>query len=346
MATTGAERGPADAAEALEAADGVVIRPYRPGDETAIVDGFNRVFPWARRTVETWRAQFARNPDALRCEIAVGADGAVLAQFAGLPRRVRVDGAERSFSEIVDSFVDSSFRRGLKKPGLFARTAYAYIDRHCRPDGEAFAYGLPNPDALRLGGRLLGYAPLSAVTLFVRDAAPARAPDDLFVDEAAQWPADFDGFWERFAATHPATVVRDRRYLEWRYARPGVAYRRFFVRDPKGVLVAAAVLRPEWLPDDFGPGTAAAAEWMVDARHPSAAALPALLPSLAARLGARRAACVVPPVSVEATAFDAAGFRREPTKFLLVGRTYDPAFLTLERARTDWYWTLGDFDVI
>lgn len=327
---------------------GVEVRPYRPGDESEIVAAFNRVFPWARRTVEDWRWQFAGNPEALRCYVAALPDGRVVAQFAGLPRRARIGRTTRSFSEIVDSFADPEFRAGLKKPGVFARTAYAYIDRHCRADEEAFAYGLPNPDAYRVGRRLLGYAPLGDVPLFVADRSAAATADvgGLELEETPELPADLDDLWERAAAGVAAAVVRDRRYLAWRYARPGVSYRRVAVRDARRDLVAFLVLRDAWLPEDFGDGLTVAAEAIVDPLHPAARAWPAALLLAGATGGAARVGCAVPGVSTHARALAAAGFSRTETKFHVAGRTYDPDRLPLSLAASSWFWTLGDFDVV
>jgi hypothetical protein len=327
---------------------GVEVRPYRAGDETEIVAAFNRVFPWARRTVEEWRWQFAANPEALRCYVAALPEGRVVAQFTGLPRRARIGRTTRSFSEIVDSFADPEFRAGLKKPGVFARTAYAYIDRHCRADEEAFAYGLPNPDAYRVGRRLLGYEPLGDVRLFVADAAAAATADlgPLDIEETSEPPADVDDLCERAAAGVAASVVRDRRYLAWRYARPGVAYRHVAARDARRELVASFVFRDAWLPEDFGEGLTVAAEALVDPLHPCAGTWPAALLRGGAAGGGLRVGCAVPVASRHARDLTAAGLKSVATKFHVAGRTYDPVRFPLSLAASGWFWTLGDFDVV
>jgi hypothetical protein len=274
-------------------------------------------------------------------------DGTVVSQFAGIPRRVQVGAVERSFSEIVDSFVDPSFRSGLKHPGIFARTACGYIHHYCRPDCEAFAYGLPTPEAYRLGHRLLGYSHLWNVDVLLKDARPDPSHDHSRLEALAELPPDTDGLWARVRRQQDIGVVRDRSYLTWRYvAKPGAPYRRYALRDERGVLVGIVILRDDWLRGDFCARVTAVADWIVDRTHPLAHELFGAIPHLAAREGADQAALMFAPRSQEWRLAIDAGYRPTRTKFRFVGRTYDPEIIPLERVASGWFVTLGDFDVI
>jgi hypothetical protein len=259
---------------------------------------------------------------------------------------------ERSFGEIVDSFVDPGFRTGLKRPGLFATTAYRYISHHCHPRDEAFAYGLPNPDAYRLGSRLLGYSHLWHLDVLSRDvrdlrgADPAAALEGGRLEPVLEFPPDTDDLWERARPGFHVAVIRDRRYLAWRYARPGVTYRRFAFRDDAGKLVALFVLRDQWLPGDFLANVTAVADWTAERGHPLVPPLFRAIPRLAAAGGAGKVAFLFTPGCPEWRLAEDAGCLPERTKFRFVGRTYDPENLTLEQVPRAWFVTLGDFDVI
>ena len=128
----------------------VTLREYRPGDEALILEAFNRLFarvdPGFRpRTLASWRWRYSEHPEGARVMLAVGADGRVLAHYAGLGVRVRTVDGELHASQAVDSFCDPGVRGGLARRGLFARVGEAYATRFCGtgPGRDCMVYGLP-----------------------------------------------------------------------------------------------------------------------------------------------------------------------------------------------------------
>ena len=85
---------------------------------------------------------------------------------------------------------------------------------------------------------------------------------------------------------------------------------------------------------------------IIDRVHPLASDLFGILTRLGNEAGAEKVALMFNPSSPEWKLAIASGYRPLPTKFRFVGRTYDPENLPLERAATQWFVTLGDFDVI
>ena len=78
--------------------EAIEIRPYQPGDEDSIVEGWNAVFPaqdgLAERDLAYWRWQFEQNTLA-RTEVAVAiAGGRVVGQYAAVPQRALVEDAK------------------------------------------------------------------------------------------------------------------------------------------------------------------------------------------------------------------------------------------------------------
>jgi hypothetical protein len=329
------------------------IRAYRPGDEAAILDAFNRVFPWAHRTSAEWNWEFRDNPAGLHCFVAAAPSGRVVAQFTGLPRRMKIGADEsRVFAEMVDSLTDPEFRQGLKKPGLFGRCVDAYVKHFGRPDRETVMYGLPNKPAYRIGARLFGYIHLhdvSALSLDVRDATglPQVAHlGDATCTAVDRVPDDVDELWTRVKREHEVTVVRDRRYLAWRYdAKPKATYRRYAMRDARGKLLAFFVLVDRWIEGEIKKNVTAVVEWVVDRRHPSTKAIAELVPRYAHEAGASEAWFVFRQQSDEWRHCAEVGYLPAPTPFVLVGGTYDETLAPLDRLRAEWFFVLGDFDV-
>jgi hypothetical protein len=331
----------------------VAVREYRPGDEAAILAVFHKVFPWATRSIAEWNWEFRDNPAGLHCFLAALPEGRVLAQFTGLPRRVKVGAETRIFAEIVDSLTDPDFRQGLKKPGLFGQCVYAYVDHFGRPDRETVMYGLPNPPAFRIGARLFGYSFLHDVGALYRDVRPAAgelppvaALGEGRIEEVAAVPADLDPLWERTAPEYDVTVVRDRRYLAWRYdEKPGGKYRRYALRDAAGRLLAFWVTVDRWIEGELKKNVTAVVEWVVDRRHPFTKAIPEYVPHAARAAGADEAWFVFRPQSDEWNHCSEVGYLPTAAPFRFVARTYDPAVSPLDRLRDRWFYCLGDFDV-
>ena len=128
------------------------IRPYRPGDETAILATFNRVFretngpSFVDRDLPAWRWLYLDNPEGHRISVAVTAEGTVAAHYGGVPYRLATRFGDLVFVHIVDSFVHPDFRAGLKSPGLFVCTALPWF-KDCYARGDAVPYGFPVPRA-------------------------------------------------------------------------------------------------------------------------------------------------------------------------------------------------------
>lgn len=238
------------------ATEAVEIRPYHPGDEAAIEEGFRRVFGVERPAGEwAWKFPPAAEEGGRRVTIAV-AGGEVVAHMAAQPVRFAVDGRPLLAGHVVDAY--SRPRAGLARRGVFARTVDAFFAAHGGAGGLAFVYGFPGTRHMRLGRRVLGYVeprpvPYREKELVAAGAAPARPLlgvrlrhrfAGLRVDEGFD-PAALDDLWRRSAHRYPVAAVRDGRRAAARFAgRPGVDYLHLVARR-RGRPVAWAVARFE-----------------------------------------------------------------------------------------------------
>jgi hypothetical protein len=319
------------------------IGPYRPGEEASICRLFRKVFG-KEKTLEHWRWEFLENPAGTHIFLARDERGEVVGQFAGTPLRMKVDGEEHTFAMMVDNMVDPDCRQGLKKPGLFASIVYRYVEHFGRVEHEALGFGLPNPQAYRIGRRLLGYSHIQDTFVYVKDLAlaPAPAPPPSDVTVAGAPEADHDRLWRRASPRFPLAAIRDRRYLDWRYTCCPVATYHFVSARRGGELRAVLVLKPSYLEHD--------AASIVDFVWPGddEEALRAILlhAESVARLARRpQIRVMLPPYAAEVDVLQSLGYRVEPSGFVLVGRTYHPP-LTLEWVSRHWWYTLGDFDLV
>ncbi len=333
----------------------IEIRPYRPGDEAAILQSFNIVFRevcgsgYVDRQPSFWEWEFARNPEGHRIAVAMSSDGVVAAHYAGVPVRVDTAFGARTFVQGVDSFTHPDFRKGLKKPGLFVETAMPWFDE-CRARGDAVIYGYPVPIAERIGKRYLGYDPLHVVDYLCLDVdVPGvwRGADaKVTVTRESRVPEAIDELYERFRAGRGCLLRRDLRYLDWRYAQaPGDDYE-FYAARRGEALAGFVVLRPV---HELAPGACTIVDCVVPADDDAAAA--ALLATCHARArerGRRMLMAVFPAISPEFQRLLDAGFTIEPSsRWLerrLMLRSFD-AKLTPEWMAEHWWYTLGDSDL-
>ncbi|NRA97215.1 MAG: GNAT family N-acetyltransferase, partial [Planctomycetes bacterium] len=227
----------------------VVISLYRDGDDEEILRVFNRVFGDGR-TLDEWRWLYHGNPEGLQTHLARFENGEVVSEFCAIPRRVKLPDGPALFGEVVDSYTDPSYRKGLKRRGPFASAGEWFAQTFGRYDRDVIMYGLPTPANFRIGQRFLGYTHVEEVDMLFRKLGPGEVEpvgSECHVTRVDRFSEDVNDLYRRVEPAHECIVVRDTRYLNWRYAdRPDVAYELLEARECNGVLVAAIVLRHGW----------------------------------------------------------------------------------------------------
>lgn len=210
----------------------LTIRGYRPGDETAINDGFNRAFR-RRRSMAEWAWKFPPEPGGRLIVVAERA-GELVAHYAALPTRFQIDGRLWAGGQIVDVFATRVARSGIAPRGAMVATAEEFFDRIGRSGRNPFLYGFPGRRHRRQGSLQLGYDEMGfePVTYLWRRAARAAAPRRLLyrAEPARDWEPRLDELWSRAAADYPVAVVRDADWALRRLAgHPSIRYHRFLV---------------------------------------------------------------------------------------------------------------------
>lgn len=332
----------------------VQIRPYRPGDEEGILALFNEVFsetdPTFRpRPMEHWRWQFAENPLGHDTFVAQEEGGRIVGTYTSIPGRWRLMGREVRAAQAVDTCVHARYRRSLKREGLFLRLAGAWFDHFGRPDRDPIVWGLPNPQAFRIGTRRLDYRPVHSPLRSLNrnfDAAwiewlEAGTREPLSVREVAEVPSGADELFERTLGREAFVQVRDASYLRWRYLRcPTRRYRLLEARSADGALRGLLVLLDRWGVRPITP----LVDWIVAGDDTEAQR--ALLLAAARRAAAAGSSCLetwVPLWSSHAKTLRALGFADDDSPFHLCIRVFGPP-IDETWARDHWFVQMGDSD--
>jgi hypothetical protein len=262
------------------------VRPYREGDETAILDLFARAFHH-RRNVERWRWAYAENPYGdRRISLALDDEDRLAAHYAGYPVRMWSEdgwaGGGRDGPGAVeclhvgDTMTAPEARRvGRGATNLLTRTVRHFYATWC--EGRvAFNYGANTGKIQRFSRRTAGARRLEAAPFRTRALDRPWAAPGGWAARLAGWRVEriavrggfderFDDLWRRCRGAYRLLVERDRRYLAWRYAAPDVEYSVWTV-SRRGRLAGWAVFRLEGERLVWG-------DAMFDPRQPRAAAV-------------------------------------------------------------------------
>lgn len=339
----------------MAALDDLQIRPYQPGDEQKIVALLNEVFAadnpdYQPRSLAQWQWIYRDNPAGQQIVVAEEPGGALVGHYACIPYRCQVQGETLICGQGVDSMVRQDYRRGLKAEGLFLRTARAFFARFGRPEVARYGYGFPNKHAFRIGVRLLGYQPVQdpVPTLgfnIYAERSEAAGLEALAaaagVVEVRDYGAAADELWARLAAELPMAILRDGRYLDWRYRDCALAsYRGFALPAADGRLRGLAVLREGWQ----GVPIAAICELLVPrADRDAAQVLLAHLLAIARASGQQRLELWMPPWHPWFVLARDLGMVAEDSPYHLCVKAYGEPFAA-DWPRSNWYYSIGDTD--
>jgi len=344
------------------------VRPYRAGDERALVELWAEAFG-RPMTQEFWRWKAKGRPSPVEnVGIAVDAGDRPIAQFLGIPCPALIAGRPRSVMIGADVVTASAFRRR----GVFRATAGALLESW-RASGIALVLGLGNssgaslahsPDCeqpFRLDWRIRVLRPerLLARKMRIRPIGRMRRAGDLWngwwsgrdegseisVQAVSAVGPELDAFWSEARRRVTNALVHDASWLRWRYEkRPeNRGYTIILARRddrPVGYAVHRVLARPTGtavqIAELFAPGDRAAYRALIAAVIRDARAGDAELVSTLAVPGSE------PDRELRHAGFV---FRRRgwPVEITRLDRAIPKESL---RASGSWLLSGGDFDVV
>ncbi len=328
------------------------LRPFGAGDEAAILRAHARVFAhvdpsYQPLSLETWNWQYAKNPFGSRISLALGADGEVRGQYAGLRQRVRCEEGSVHFTQAIDSFNTRRVDAGLSRTSSFVRAGEFFAKHFCGAGAELdqVVWGLAIPGVWRIGASRLGYEHVRTVNSLaarLSELAPG-ADDSMSVEESVACPSDIGALFELVAADRGAIAVRDKAWMDWRFAQHPLYKYSFGLVRQAGALRGVGVYRHGSFAGEQG---GLICDWLVPSADESArAALLAWFRARATESGATQLIALLPDTAPEWLEFQRAGFRVLPTDYVLAARCFrapfDRNFLFWR-----WYYTLGDTDLV
>jgi hypothetical protein len=203
----------------------IALRTYRPGDERGIRTLFEQVFgkPLSHEQW-LWKYRLSLRARALPM-LAVQDTGEIVGHAGALYLKGIRDDREIPFLQICDVMVHSRARGHLGDKNLYTRMIRQYFDRLAADFPGAFAYGFPGTRPFKLGRYAGVYESIERAREITVEA---RKPSPWLTIEPAPIVAPrLNRVWKRLRGHFPLAVVRDSKYLAWRYRdHPAADYRR------------------------------------------------------------------------------------------------------------------------
>lgn len=249
----------------------LTVRPYRVGDEAAILELFARSFPHDPRTLDHFLWKYRKNPWlSERISLTLDEAGRLVGHYAGYGVPFAWGERDLLAHQIGDTMTDVSVRHVGRGPSsVLGRTALDFYARFC--EGQvAFNFGFNVANIQKFSLRFLRSDRVEPVAYRLGRPLPPigrieRRVAGYTLEVVEETGAEFDTLFRRVRRAYGFTVRRDAAWLRWRYlqapARPYlvVAIRKwrqlvgwlvFRIRENRFVL-GDALLHPEF-PEALG----------------------------------------------------------------------------------------------
>lgn len=191
------------------------IRTYRPEDEKKVLQlwnlAFENEFPY-----DLWRWKYFENPYGYDVLICVNEEGKTVVLFGGFPYRSNYRGNPATLMLAADIMSHPEYR----KTGLFIKTAFAYFDYFGKPGRHLMLYGFPGRYHFDIGEKYLGYKALSRPVAYAAGKTAeisTRGRSDIELVRMDDIDGRFDDLWTACQNDYPLCVIRDRRFVQWRF---------------------------------------------------------------------------------------------------------------------------------
>jgi len=214
------------------------IRPYKSNDENIILETFNHVFK-TQRTMEHWKWKYLNNPNGQTWISVVWHQDKVVAQYAGYPVYLYVQGKKQLSCQAADAFTVSNYRKvGHGSTSLMSRAFHHYEQMFCETQ-TVFGYGFNVNKIQRLGKMFWQHTVPAQVyqrTLDEFQVSQYRKIRTWFsrlkgykvekTTQAGEWANDL---FEKVKDDYGWLLIREQKYLKWRYEQHPDFKHKFFV---------------------------------------------------------------------------------------------------------------------
>jgi GNAT superfamily N-acetyltransferase len=336
------------------------VRPYRLGDEDALVEMSRSILPDVSRSHAEWLWCFRQGPEGPADIRVLESEGRVIGCGVHVPMAVWIKGRKRRLAIGCDLMIRPEFRgQGWSQKLVSAMFAAEH--------GFDVNFGVVNEGSSHVMGRYAGTVTMGRVECWVRyrsrgvrQFSPLRSaatvserlygatfswpPPSVRVEDLALPSPDVDDLARESAGFAPCIRVRDSAYLHWHWLeQPGEGWRVRAVREAEGGLLGFAVSGTRTHPLSGSREGVIADLLARDAETTRALLLDAWSALVSA--GCQSVSCVYhDPRPWSRRAMFRSGFKPRPGPLVACGHLSSNAGSEVTRLES-WYLTHGDTDI-
>jgi len=214
------------------------IRPYKSNDEKLILETFNKVFR-TQRTIIHWKWKYLSNPYGQTWISAIWHQDKVVAQYAGYPVYLYVQGKKQLSCQAADAFTVSNYRKvGHGATALMSR-AFRYYERLFCETQTVFGYGFNVNKIQRLGKLFWEHTVSAQVYQRILEEKHIYQYRNMKtwlyllkgfkVERTTKAGAWADYLFEKVKDDYGWLLFREQKYLTWRYEKHPDFKHEFFV---------------------------------------------------------------------------------------------------------------------
>jgi GNAT superfamily N-acetyltransferase len=215
--------------------------------------------------IEQWDWKYVANPFNLESDpyvLLLRQGDSIIGMLGGLTLRASIRGDECSVGIACDLMIHPA-HRGRR---LFSKLMERYIQD--RPFGIGWANSVSNHVWVTSATASARNVPLIAFSIFsgyglARRKIDSSSADEIRIIQIERFDSRFDDLWSSVRGDYPIALIRDQRYLDWRFDdRPDAKYTRFCAirgNDLLGYLILRVA-------ENDGARRAYLVDWMVKGR--------------------------------------------------------------------------------
>lgn len=216
-------------------ANGIILRPYRDGDEVALRQLHYAVVGEKHREhwLKWWHWQFNENPAGKPIYWVAEIGDKLVGQYTIIPVKLKVG------NEIIIGYqsVDTMTHPDYRHRGIFVNLATKTYEV---AGNNAVIYGFPNQYSYLGFIKKLGWFEVGTIDAMVKPLwfpNTKKTDSEITTTEILSFDNRINDFWADVSNDHETMVVRDKEYLNWRYVTvPDVNFRIYLAEKGEKIL--------------------------------------------------------------------------------------------------------------
>ena len=202
--------------------DKFIIRPFNEKDENKVLSlwkvAFDKDMP-----IPIWKWKYIDNPFNQNILLCINKDNLVCVMYGGIPYFANFGGKLIEITQLMDIMSHPDYR----KTGLFIHSANAFFDYFGCPERSSILYGFPGKYHFAIGEKYLKYEKIKPSVCYLK-----LHTSDLLTNQKAQKTkfgfkikkvnkidSSFDKLWNNYHTFYPLSVIRDAKFLNWRFMK-------------------------------------------------------------------------------------------------------------------------------